>query len=231
VSVHGAAFAAVVSPARGGGIEELTHFASGVNLADVLTRRREAYHLAATEAHAATGSTPDGGMPSIHDIEKLVSLEALPPEDRAPRAIFLECLLYDPPDTTVPPGDGSAVRSWAGERFAVRVECRSRLVRVLLGAPGLDKRIEFDHDGAVTIEFAWSPEPAATWFITELSLSRSVTLETDAAGEWRHPIETIAKSERGLERTVQGEAVVLGWPVEAGRGRVRLAGGGHAGGD
>ena len=64
-------------------------------------------------------------------------------------------------------------------------------------------------------------------FRTNPSLSRSVTLETDADGEWRHPIETVAKSERGLERTVQGEAVMLGWPVAAGRGRVRIPGGAH----
>jgi hypothetical protein len=169
-------------------------------------------------------------MPSIHDIEKQVSLDALPPEDREPRAIFLERVLRDAPDAAAfASGDASIVRSWADVAFAVTVEPHADSVHVRLAAPGLDKRITFHQDGAVTLELAWTSDATAAWLTTELSLSRAVALDTDAAGEWRHPIETVAKSERGLERTVQGEAVVLGWPLAAGRGRVRLRGGDHAG--
>ena len=47
VWVHSAYFSAVVAPARGGAVVEYTIFEDGVNYADVLTRRREAYHDAA----------------------------------------------------------------------------------------------------------------------------------------------------------------------------------------
>ncbi len=45
VWVHNAAFSAIVSPARGGVIEEYTVFGPGINYANTLTRRREVYHL------------------------------------------------------------------------------------------------------------------------------------------------------------------------------------------
>jgi hypothetical protein len=97
------------------------------------------------------------------------------------------------------------------------------VVTIDLAAPGLAKRLELHADGAVVVTFTWTPHAPDEWFTTELSVSRPVTLETDGAREWRYPIETVAKSERGLERTVQGEAIVVGWPAERGRGRVRLA--------
>ncbi|NJD20373.1 MAG: DUF1926 domain-containing protein, partial [Gemmatimonadetes bacterium] len=61
--VHSGSFSALVAPARGGAVEEWTIFARRVNLADVLTRRREAYHrdVVPTPAHAPSD---DGGMPS-----------------------------------------------------------------------------------------------------------------------------------------------------------------------
>src|SRR5207253_2586313 len=60
--IHAAAFSAVVSPRRGGAIEEYTRFGNGVNYAAVVTRRFEAYHALAREAaaHAAAPMT-DGG--------------------------------------------------------------------------------------------------------------------------------------------------------------------------
>src|SRR5205814_10162374 len=42
--IHSGAFSALVSPERGGVIEEYTVFEHGINYADVLTRRREVYH-------------------------------------------------------------------------------------------------------------------------------------------------------------------------------------------
>ncbi|MEE8175918.1 MAG: alpha-amylase/4-alpha-glucanotransferase domain-containing protein, partial [Gemmatimonadota bacterium] len=65
--MHSAAFSAIVSPARGGAIEEYTLFERGLNLADVLTRRREAYHGAAPGSGA---DTPEGGTPSLHELER-----------------------------------------------------------------------------------------------------------------------------------------------------------------
>jgi alpha-amylase/alpha-mannosidase (GH57 family) len=223
VSVHGQAFAAVVSPGRGGGVEELTRFAARVNLADTLSRRREAYHVASVDPPPEAPTGADAGMPSIHDLEKRLSLGMLPPEDGEPRAIFLERLVRDEPDATaLAAQEAVVVRSWAAERFDVVIERRPGTIEIGLTAPGIEKRLQFDESGSVFAAFAWTPGAPASWFTTELSLAASVALESDAAGEWRYPIETVAKSERGLERTVQGEAVVLGWPAERGRGWVRL---------
>src|SRR2546427_713567 len=43
--IHSGVCSALVSPRRGGVIEEYTLFEQGINYADVLTRRREPYHL------------------------------------------------------------------------------------------------------------------------------------------------------------------------------------------
>src|SRR5213596_2752682 len=78
--VHSAAFSGVVSPRRGGAIEEYTFLGEGINHVDVLTRRREAYHALAPE-EAGRRAAGDGA-PSIHEIEKGVRLDRLPPVDR-----------------------------------------------------------------------------------------------------------------------------------------------------
>ena len=71
--IHSSRFSAIVSPGRGGSVEELTRFGLGENLADALTRRREAYHVTAMQAgssgadQAAAGNEGDS-TPSIHDI-------------------------------------------------------------------------------------------------------------------------------------------------------------------
>jgi hypothetical protein len=59
---------------------------------------------------------------------------------------------------------------------------------------------------------------------TELSVFG--TLEPAAAPEaevWRHPVETVAKSERGLDRTRQGESITLRWPVSLGAAGLHLS--------
>ncbi|HWP66941.1 MAG TPA: alpha-amylase/4-alpha-glucanotransferase domain-containing protein, partial [Candidatus Limnocylindria bacterium] len=223
VSVHGAAFAAIVSPARGGGVEELTLFAPGVNLADVLTRRREAYHFATPETPGGAAAPARDGTPSIHAIEKQLSLDVLPPVDSAPRALFLERLLHAPPDPeALAAGDLPVARSWAQEPFAVALERHADVVHVRLAASGLEKCLSFHQDGTLSAALVWTPGAPGSWFTTEISTSRPLLLDTDAAAVRRHPIETVAKSERGLERTVQGEAVVAGWPADSGRGYVRV---------
>src|SRR5205823_13978832 len=100
--IHAAGCSAVVSPRRGGVIEEYTRFGAGVNYAAVVTRRFEAYHALAREAAAhAAAPVPDGdaggggeggetGAPSIHDIEKRGRLDRLPPVDRDGRALFAD---------------------------------------------------------------------------------------------------------------------------------------------
>ncbi len=65
--VHSESFSALVSPTRGAAIEEFTVFRSGINYANVLTRRREAYHDLALERAAAASEGGHGGTASIHD--------------------------------------------------------------------------------------------------------------------------------------------------------------------
>ena len=91
-------------PARGGAVEELTQFALGENLADALTRRREAYHVTALQEAShrrkATSTRNEvDSAPSIHDIEESLALAELPPadlDDRAPAFTFIESW-YDGP--------------------------------------------------------------------------------------------------------------------------------------
>src|SRR5215213_10053736 len=78
VWVHSPAFSAVVSPARGGAVEEFTLFRHGINYANALTRRREAYHDLALERAAEHPASEGGGTASIHDIEAGIRLDTRP---------------------------------------------------------------------------------------------------------------------------------------------------------
>jgi hypothetical protein len=87
------------------------------------------------------------------------------------------------------------------------------------------KRIQFNERGSVRVSYRWDADafPAGAHFATEISLAAPASLRVDGAAEtWRFPIETVAKSERGLERTVQGESVTPRWRVEEGEGVVTL---------
>jgi len=123
--IHSSAFSAVVSPKRGGVIEEFTLFESGVNYGDVLTRRREVYHeVGADDVQAAP---PSNGTPSIHELERSSRLEQLPPVDEVDRALFVDRVLA---------GDGREVASWARAEFDVRVAATREAVELVLRAGG-----------------------------------------------------------------------------------------------
>lgn len=85
---------ATVSPACGASLTELSWRPSKLNLGNTLARRFEAYHRKADGSHAGD----NGGLPSIHDIEKDIgdSMEDLT-YDRFPRHSFMEHLYA--PDT------------------------------------------------------------------------------------------------------------------------------------
>jgi len=229
VWVHSGAFSAWLSPARGGVLEEFTLFERGVNLADTLTRRREAYHDEALAKQAANGHDAQGnGMPSIHEIERTVRLTRLPPFDREARALFVDRVV--PASLTLPvyaSGDFVPIWSWAGRPLSSRslVDGEGLTVELAATEPRLEKRYRFGANGDLVVAYAWDPEafPRDAAFATELSLARHVELRTTPAAEvWAYPIATTAKSERGLEETVQGESVTLRWPVGAGHGAVHL---------
>jgi alpha-amylase len=230
--IHSSRFSAVLSPARGGAVEELTRFATGENLADTLTRRREAYHVtalqAATGAGEADAPTDAESAPSIHDIEESIKLGELPPVDRDDRALFIERVL--PNAVTIElyeDGDYEPIASTARMRLATDVEVSERAVVIILRAQNgsLSKQLTFFRDGSVRASFSWDAPnfPADAWFTTELSLSRPHTLRTEPAAEiWEHPIETVAKSERGLDRTLQGTSYLVRWPASLGAATVEI---------
>lgn len=230
VWIHSERFSAVVSPVRGAAVEEYTVFASGCNHADVLTRRREAYHDTALEAGPPAGD--DGnGAPSIHDIEAGIRLAERPPMDADDRAIFQERVLpgwlgLEEYGT----GGYPAAYSWASAGFGYQIVREPDAIELHFRSEDtsrhpLAKRLRFERDGSVTAHYEWGADAGAPgdFFAVELSLFRPLgVVATPAADVWGHPVGTIAKSERGLDRTLQGESVTLRWPVELGAASVRL---------
>jgi 4-alpha-glucanotransferase len=59
-----------VAPRRGGGLFELCHFPTSLNLCDTLTRRSEAYHfeIGSNVQNRSEEKSQDSGISSIHDI-------------------------------------------------------------------------------------------------------------------------------------------------------------------
>lgn len=222
--VHGAQFSALVSPARGGAVEELTRFALGRNLCDVLTRREEAYH--ALDLSSAGGAS-DSALPSIHDLEQRLHPDEKPPVDLDERTMLRERLL----DPATSRDDYAAARytprvSWTGVPFAWAIETLPDGLAIGFrndDAPlGLVKRLTFAPDGTLRAEYEWSAPHDDGVFTVELTLSTDVPLEHDADDEWRQPVETVAKSERGLDRTRQGTGVLLRWPASRGSASLRV---------
>ena len=228
--IHCAAFSLLISPARGGAVEEYTVFAEGINYANTLTRRREAYLDLALERAAEHPASEEGAAASIHDIEEGLRLDVRPPVDPDDRALFVDRLL--PRGVTLEEyarGDSWAILSWAQRRCDAVVKERGGAVEVVCTVPDgrerLEKRIRVDAQGRITVRWRWDPSAAEPGdvFATELSLAGPVRLTSiPAAEEWRFDIETVAKSERGLDRTRQGESVTLRWPVAIGGAAVEL---------
>jgi len=218
--IHSAEFSAVISPHRGGAVEVLTRFSDLINLADVLTRRRESYHeLPKQQAH---GHGDSGGTASIHDIEKASRLTALPPVDAEPRAILVERLLgADVSADDYASAKYTAIRSWAAAPMRARVSVSADSATVVLqgGGNDLEKRLTFDRAGRLDVAYTWngSAAPANAVFAPELSLAREVPLRVQPdADVWRSTIITVARSERGFEETVQGISLTPRWPASLG---------------
>ena len=224
--IHAAAFAAMVSPRRGGGIEEYTTFSDEVNHADVLTRRLEAYHEVAGSAHAQADAHE--GTPSIHEIERGLALAELPPVDAEPRAMFLERVLdHRMTLDALAAGPPASLRSWAGLPLTTNVTAEAGHLRVALHPAGeadtFRKTFVFTSAGLASVEFSWVPPDHDAVFTTEVSHRGLLTFAgSPAADVWEYPVETLAKSERGFERATQGTAVVLRWPASLGAATVQV---------
>ncbi|HEX3235902.1 MAG TPA: alpha-amylase/4-alpha-glucanotransferase domain-containing protein [Gemmatimonadales bacterium] len=228
--VHSDRFSALLSPRRGGALEEYTWFATGINYANVLTRRREAYLDLALERGAETTSQ-DGGTQTIHDIEEGIRLNERPPVDAADRALFLDRVLaHDLELAAYASGAYVPVHDWTRSPAAYAIEPRQSGVEVLCtlgeGSARLEKRVLFTSEGRIAVRYAWDAGTAHPddLFTTELSLAGPLEVRcTSDAEEWRFDIETVAKSERGLDRTRQGESITLRWPVHQGQAAVEIS--------
>ena len=241
VSIHSSRFAAVVSPARGGQVEELTCFGPAVNAANTLTRRREAYHLAEVqggeeEGPSGTRATDDEKhTPSIHEIEAAVIFAEPPPVDPHDRAILVESLL--PSELTKDAyrrGEMDALVSWAGKPLTLEsVDHQTApdggaAIEVVLSdaASGLlEKSLTFLEDGSLEVHYRWNGDdvPAGSRFTTEISLGADMTVTPDPKGQvWSFPVATFSKSEQGFDKTTQGTNITLLWPTEIREARVRI---------
>jgi hypothetical protein len=238
--VHSDTFSALVSPQRGGAVEELTLFRHGVNLANTLTRRREAYHFQEAPDEgwgAGSHAEPSQGEPeSAHltvGAAPLGHQPGLPPVDADDRALFLDRVLPgDLDEKTFEQGPYRPLESWAHrplELLSVEEgEGDVPWLEICLGdtrSRRFEKRLRFDSDGILEVLFDWDPAgfPEDAYFTTELSLGAGAeVLTAPEATLWRFPIATFSKSERGFDETVQGESVTVRWPVTTGWGRVRL---------
>jgi hypothetical protein len=212
VWIHSAACSVIVAPARGGAVEDLTLFATLANHADALTRHREAYHEldalqvleAASDGQGEHAAPPAGHLPVDHEC----------------RALFVDRILpAGLPFEKYASGDYAPLASWARERMRFRVATNADEVVVTLepdaGPAGLTKVVAVAADGTVRVRYELSlgGALAAGRFAPELSFGAPLELRvTPDAPVWRFPIETVAKSERGLERTAQGTSLTPQWP-------------------
>lgn len=103
-----------ISPARGGGIFELSHVPLALNLGDVLTRRYEAYHRRLKELGREGENHPDRAQ-SIHEIisAKDKGLEQALIYDRYARASFIDHFLPN----------GSSVEEYAANEYQELGDC------------------------------------------------------------------------------------------------------------
>lgn len=274
--VHGAEVSGWVDPRGGGTITDLLWLQRGVDVVDVLTRRREEYHHEAvgrrmgasggeaggdgSEVQSEGGEgradgDADGGVdgggpadddsgdaaaPSIHEIEEAAVLDRLPPVDLDVRTLIRDRVLgadvaygayrdgeYEPvwAPAFAPPDAGRASLSDVSMEDPVRVEDGEGRAALTwrFETDGVEKAMTIREDGAVTVEWSWTPGafPESSFFAPELSLGTPVDLSFDPTPDvWRYPIVTVSKCPEGFEEIEQGESVTPRWPVEVGRASV-----------
>jgi hypothetical protein len=214
-------------------VEEYTLFGREINYANTLTRRREAYHDTALENQAAAAGNAESGTPSIHQLEEAIRLEQRPPIDAEDRALLVDRVLAGGlSQEAYAAGDYRPNYSWARSQGAFRIRQEAHLAEIICsfgepaGEVSLEKRFGFEPDGSFWVSYRWQPAlgQADDFFASELSLFAPLDLRTEPTAEtWSYPIETVAKSERGLDRTYQGQSVTLRWPLNLGSASVYLS--------
>ncbi|MGH2626545.1 MAG: alpha-amylase/4-alpha-glucanotransferase domain-containing protein, partial [Anaerolineales bacterium] len=161
-------------------------------------------------------------------LERALVLETLPPVDPASRALLAERIIAG--DTTLEAyaaGALAPIRIWQHQRFDLMVAHTgdgTGDVLVRLCGPGLDKELTLSPDGRLAIRYRWDPAiaPAGAQFVAEVSLAAPLALNAPGAELWEYDVETVAKSEKGFDRTIQGRAIVLRWPVAQGNAELQL---------
>jgi hypothetical protein len=150
-----------------------------------------------------------------------------PPVDPHDRALLVEWLAPGPlVATELRDGRQPILRSWARARcsFEVNRDGTTIVVR-LASSDGLRKTIRVSAEGTLVVEYLWDPAlaPPDGAFVSELSLGHSAQVSsTPAASVVVYPIETVAKSERGFDRTRQGECLTCSWPAGLGQAALRI---------
>ena len=233
--IHNDCYSLTISPDRGGSIEEFTRFSDERNFVDTMTRRREPYHM----VHAPSEPPPavahpersGEGAPSTHDTGKALHVSDVPPVDQDDRGVLQERVL--PPEITQLEVERAAYRplhSWTAMAFRAKhiIDVGDAHVELTSAneGPKLTKRIHVTRDGHMNVEFEWRGLDFETdaWFSSELSFSQvPPVISCDATGTiWWYPIETVSKSERGLDRTKQGMTAMVRWPAALGRGTLQI---------
>jgi 4-alpha-glucanotransferase len=167
VLIRTPALAVTLEPAHGGTVTELAYLPRALDLADVFTRRHEAYHAQlaarAEEAHA--------GARTIHDapVHKEAGLAARLAYDPFRRASLLDGLFSpgEPLDAVAP---WSAARLALGEaRLSHGVERVDGGVAVTLvpddgGPAGFVKRVSV-HDATLRADYRLRPDAPARWAV------------------------------------------------------------------
>ena len=91
---------------------------------------------------------------------------------------------------------------------------------IVLKGENIEKRIRFSDRGEIDISWRWTVQ---THFTTEISSTRPLHLEAKPeAVRSSEIVETVAKSEKGFDRTVQGESVTLWWSQAQGSAELRI---------
>jgi hypothetical protein len=176
-----------ISPKRGGGIFELCHFPTALNLSDVLSRRREAYHyeLGNIKQNEVIKEKNRDGIPSIHDItQSSGDLNKLIIYDRYDKISLLDHFLgekaaiggYSVNDY---PEDGDFMQAEylleddkvTQDSVLIRL---SRKGRVGAAEMFLDKAVHIKIDAGATIDYTFKnpgPQPVSTRYGCEFNLN------------------------------------------------------------
>ncbi len=222
VWIHTSGFSAVVAPARGGALVDFTDFERGMNYADTLTRRLESYHI--PHARHAKPVESSASAPSIHEIEAALMIESPPPVDLDDRAIGVARLIAaDVSAADFAAASYTPLHSWARALCTSAHEAHDDTMHVRVECDRFGVEWTFRETGSIRAHYRWDSArvPGGARFAVELSLAAPLRVDAPEALEvWRYDIETVGKSERGFERTRQGESVT---PIfDAARGEAQF---------